>query len=48
MWLKIQIGIFLIAGTGAITLFFMGIAILMEWVYGNSPAQRERRAQAAK
>ncbi|MBI5197454.1 MAG: hypothetical protein HZA19_02475 [Nitrospirae bacterium] len=48
MWLKIQIGIFLIFGTAAITLFFWGLAILMERVYGNSPKQREQRSQAAK
>jgi hypothetical protein len=46
MWLKIQIGIFLIGGTAAITYFFIGLAVLMERVYKNSPKERQQRGDA--
>jgi hypothetical protein len=48
MGLKIEIGIFLIGGTAAITLFFIGLSKLMEWIYGNSPEQRKKREQVAR
>ena len=48
MWLKIQIGIFLIAGTALITFFFIGLAKLMEKVYRNSPEERETRTRVTK